>query len=246
MTGSAGGGGCGVDGCRGGWCYFRLHGTRYEYGVVDTLDELIERIPSDGPVLIDMPIGLTPGDPPVRVCDALARRTLGQRSSSVFSPPSRAALDCEDYWQASALNARLTGRKLSRQSWGLVPKIRELDRLLRERAELQRRFMECHPELCFFGLAGGRPMSHYKKTTAGFRERRAVLRALWPPAPQAIESACSSHPRQRVARDDFVDALALALAAALGRARLASLPDVAATDAVGLPMRIVYPRPLPA
>jgi len=237
------GSGYGVDGCRGGWFFFHLHGETYQSGLIGNIEELPWTARSGEPVLIDMPIGLTPGAPPVRACDVLARRALGRRASSVFSAPCRAALGCHDYGQASALNQDHTGRRLSRQTWGLVPKIRELDRLLLARSDTREWFQECHPELCFFGLAGGRPLQHYKKTAEGFEERLTLLRNRWPPAPGAVAAACQSHARKHVGRDDVVDALALAVAASLGPGRIATLPDEPETDAVGLPMRIVYPRP---
>jgi len=237
------GSGYGVDGCRGGWFFFRLHGATHESGLIGNIEDLPWTARSGDPVLIDMPIGLTSGDPPVRSCDVLARRALGRRASSVFPAPCRAALGCHDYVQASAVNQAVTGRSLSRQTWGLVPKIRELDRLLLARPEARDRFQECHPELCFFGLAGGRPMRHYKKTAEGLEERLALLRERWPAAPAAVDAACRLHARKHVGRDDVVDALALAVAASLGPTRIATLPDEPDTDAVGLPMRIVYPRP---
>ena len=49
-----------------------------------------------------------------------------------------------------------------------LPKIREVDSLLRESAKARRAVREVHPEICFWALAGGRPMRHSKKTERGF------------------------------------------------------------------------------
>jgi predicted RNase H-like nuclease len=233
----------GVDGCRGGWFHFYVRDRRFEFGVSEDIDRLLSTARPQVPILIDMPIGLTSGDPPVRACDMLARRALGRRGVSVFPAPCRAALECQDYGQASRVNHSHTGRKLSRQTWGLMPRIRELDRLLARQPGARDRLMEAHPELCLWGFAGGTPMRHNKKTGPGFEERLAALREVWPVAPAAIAAACCAYPATRVARDDVVDALTLALAASLQAWSLATLPERPEMDAAGLPMRICYPRP---
>ncbi len=75
------------------------------------------------------------------------------RSSSVFPAPSRPALACSSYKEASRLNQQLTGRQPSRQGWAIAPKIREVDELLREDAEAHGLFREVHPELCLLLFA---------------------------------------------------------------------------------------------
>ena len=111
----------------------------------------------DGPVAVDMPIGL----PAVgrRACDALARSMLGPRRASVFPVPVRSALAATSF-------ADVTG--LSIQGWNLVPKIREVD------ACWEPRVFECSPELSF-AVAAGAPMAHPKRTPEGRAERLAVL-----------------------------------------------------------------------
>ena len=50
--------GWGVDGCKDGWFYFRLDEKASEFGVVESLAELIEGTSAGSTVLIDIPIGL--------------------------------------------------------------------------------------------------------------------------------------------------------------------------------------------
>ena len=78
--------------------------------------ELWEACGAASTVLIDISIGLT-DSPDQRECDFEARRALGPRRSSVFTPPSRAALEARSYREASTLNFRETGRKLNLQTW---------------------------------------------------------------------------------------------------------------------------------
>jgi predicted RNase H-like nuclease len=189
-----------------------------------------------------MPIGLLDAGPAERACDREARALLGRpRGSSVFRAPSRAALDAADYAAACALNRARTGVALSLQTWNILPKIRELDALLRQQPRLRGRLREAHPEVCLYGLAGGRAMAHNKRTAAGRRERTALLAHLSPPALHAAETLTAAHPRRRVAADDALDAAALAVTAALlGDHPARTLPAHPPADALGLPMEMVY------
>ena len=54
-------------------------------------------------------------------------------------------------------------RKVSRQGFAIFPKIREIDALLRARPDLLPRVYEVHPELAFWALNGGRPLTLPKK-----------------------------------------------------------------------------------
>ena len=228
----------GIDGCKSGWFYFRFDDELATFGVVDQLAELLDTLPDDACALIDMPIGLRARGKRERQCDIETRQKLGPRRSSVFAAPLRPVLRAKDYATANAQQKRLSGRGLSRQSWNLVPKIRELDTLLLQQSRAQAIFHEAHPELLFAGLAGG-PMSHPKKTRDGFTERMTILSILHPDAETLVASAFLAHGGFEAARDDVVDAFVLALAARK-REQLLGLPAEAERDPKGLAMQIVY------
>jgi predicted RNase H-like nuclease len=228
----------GIDGCASGWMYFRFDGEVGTFGVAETLGEIVSAAPADACALIDMPIGLRARGKSERGCDLAARALLGPRRASVFPAPCRPVLTAKTYAEALARTRRLTGRGLSRQSWNLVPKIREADALVRGSAQARAILREAHPELLFAGLAGG-PMSHPKKTRAGFTERLTILSILHPFAEQLIASAFLAHGGFEAARDDVVDAFVLALCAR-EPARLRALPEQKETDPQGLRMEIVY------
>ncbi|MFX8106486.1 DUF429 domain-containing protein, partial [Acinetobacter baumannii] len=86
-----------------------------------------------GIVAVDMPIGLPERvGPGGRGPEPLVRRLLPGRSSSVFSVPSRAAVEADDYAEACRI-ARATSdppRALSRQLFNIMPRIREVDAAL--------------------------------------------------------------------------------------------------------------------
>jgi predicted RNase H-like nuclease len=199
--------------------------------------EVLEMEPDLQAVAIDMPIGLLEHPQAGgRQCDREARLILGRpRASSVFSPPLR-----------GQLRARVYGghhtRGLSRQSFGILPKIREVDDVLCQRTLGLVR--EAHPELAF-GLAAGKPMRFNKKTEQGRRERKAALRKLpmpWAPILwQVLACGETCYRRGKVGRDDLIDAAILSWTATrivTGQAR--SFPAVPPVDGRGRPMAIWY------
>ena len=170
----------GVDGCRGGWVLAVLNSARsvVELRVLRTFAEVVIETFRARLTLIDIPIGLpSAAFPRDRLPDRIARENLGPRASSVFPVPAREAVWADDYQTACDLNQRLLGWRLSKQSWGICPKIREVDAVFRLHRDLQQRIRETHPELCFRLLNGGRPLENPKKSRAGLRIRRELLRS---------------------------------------------------------------------
>lgn len=224
----------GIDGCKAGWFYIRLAGEAVSHGVISTLKE----IPGDATqVYVDIPIGLqdTSG---VRQCDVAARKLLGfPRCSSVFNSPIRAILGEPDYAAANAASKRLSGKGLSRQTFAITPKIKEVDDLLRSDPRLRGIVREVHPELCFCGFAG-RPMQQGKKSRAGFMERMVVLREQRSDVDAIVEDALAAYLRKEVASDDILDALVVAFTGAVGNRTVPEQPEM---DSNGLPMEMVYP-----
>lgn len=228
----------GVDGCRGGWIAAVAPnlGATPEFWLAPTFAALLRRADAGGRIIcIDVPIGLSDRS---RACDAEARRLLGpRRACSVFTPPSRAALAGRGAAERRALNVRATGRSLSEQALGILPKIREVDAAMTP--ALQARVKEVHPELVF-AAAGGGGLADGKRTGKGRAARLALL-------PRAFARAAPTRERRpwlakEVALDDYVDALA-ALVAALRIARGAGRRLPAGRDERderGLAMEIWY------
>lgn len=228
--------GLGVDGCRAGWFAVRLDEAGGRFGLYANIRALALAQRDAPKILIDMPIGLPASAP--RRCDREARRLLRQRASSIFPVPCRAALSAPDYASACAVNVGVLGVKLSRQSWNILPKIRELDDWLQASGE--RHWVEAHPELAFWALNGGEAMAHGKKTAAGLRERLHVLDRCWPGASALYAEARAAYPKTPLADDDIADALALAVTASLAGGDLRRVPQTPEFDATGLPMQIVF------
>jgi predicted RNase H-like nuclease len=230
----------GIDGCRRGWFFVQLlDAGQYNPGLVESLHELCDRLLAAELALIDIPLGLKSAGREERSCDREARKLLGARGSSVFPVPCRQALQQADYPAASAVNHEVTGRKLSRQSWAIAPKIAEADRLIRSLSD-RRKLREAHPELCFRALNHGQPMPHNKKTRPGKEARLALLERHLPRTREIVEEARTRWRRKDLATDDILDALVCAVAATQPKS-LISLPALTERDDFGLIMEIVFP-----
>jgi predicted RNase H-like nuclease len=229
----------GLDGCRGGWVVASADArlSALSFTVVDDPAPLVARAAAGAIVAIDMPIGLS--DDGARACDLAARRLLGRpRASSVFPAPCRAALAATTYGRACSLSRRTLGVALSRETFNILPKIRQVDGLMTP--ELQKFVREVHPEVVFALLAGrGRGLVHPKRTRPGERQRLSLLRRVAPRFdPRAVRRQLGP---ARVARDDVIDAVACLVAAArIRRGEERVLPEgPIACDERGLRMEIV-------
>jgi len=231
----------GADSCKAGWFAVIIDGEgRWSASLFRDAEHLWLECQDALCILIDIPIGLRYSDSQERLCDTEARKVLGpKRGTSVFPAPCRPALLAGTYAEGSRINREHTGRRLSKQSWSLVSKIREVDELL-GRNRIQGQVREIHPEVCFAALNRLCPMEQSKKSEEGFRERLAVLRRAYPQAQEVVEYALAKWKRREVAQDDILDALAAAVTAYLGRGRLRTYPNEPETDSEGRKMEMVY------
>ena len=250
----------GVDGCPAGWIAVRLTEGR-DWDVHLFRSGEVARpwnsYDSDSLILIDTPIGLPDKafaarkGSPVRDCDQQARKLLGLFHSRVFNAPARAALAASAWREAGRLNKQelevAPGIRagLTKQAWGIVPKIRELDELLRSGGGGPKpgTVRETHPEICFWALNDSKPVESRKNGKHGRDERLRVLRHYDRNAPKIVEKASAFYRGRGVNVDDIIDAYVAALTAKLGYPnRLATIPDISEHDSMGLAMEMVYLR----
>lgn len=234
----------GVDGCRAGWFWVAFSTPRgWSSGIAEDADALWDTHRGAERVLIDVPIGLLEGGEEERACDRRARELLGDdRASSVFPAPCRPAVYADGPDEASRVNEERTGRGLSVQSRSLLDRIRQVDELLESEPEARGVVREMHPEVAFWGLNGGRTVAPGKRESEGQIERLAILDAHDVRAPRALSASLLAFPRNRVGRDDVLDALAGAVTASRGSG-LRTIPDDPPADDRGLPMAIVLWSP---
>lgn len=246
----------GVDGCKAGWiAVIRSDaGVLPEARVFASFAELLAALPDDATVAVDMPIGLPElSGRGGRGPEALVRPLLGERQSSVFSIPSRAAVHADtaaftdlDAWYAAhrrasevAMRTSSPPRGVSIQAFGIFSKIREIDALMIARPDLRGRVIESHPEVAFWRLNGECAMSLPKKigsrvNPAGMEERKALL------ARVGHDRAFLDRPPPRgAATDDFLDACAMMMVAERHRrGETGSFPTPPEHDAHGIPVAI--------
>jgi predicted RNase H-like nuclease len=229
----------GVDGCRGGWLAVRLSrdGTS-ECRIFPDMASLWSAHRRAALILVDIPIGL-PEAANDRTCDKAAREVLGHRRASVFPVPCRAAVYAPDYDAAIKINERLTGKRIFRATWNLIPRMRQVDEMVQADPRARGIIREAHPELLFWGLNKKRPMTFYKKDAAGEAERLEVLQRIYPGAKSHFLEFKKTFPPKSAAPDDLLDALAAAVTGFLG-GRLQTLPPFPERDRLGLPMEMVY------
>ena len=225
----------GVDGCKGGWLLVRADATGQlrieDVSVISTFRELIAATAECAAIAVDIPIGLPAHGP--RAADVEARKAIGPRRSSVFPAPMRAALAASTYDEACALSLAACGKKLSKQAFAILPKIRQADEAMTP--ALQEKVHEVHPEVSFRALSGDQPLEHAKLKPDGAAERLRLL------TPAYRDDLASVDLPTGAKRDDLYDACAAAWTAgriAYGTAR--RLPAEPPLDSRGLRMEIVY------
>lgn len=214
----------GVDACKGGWVALALREDRAPSAhFVSNIACLTELIPDARVIAIDIPIGLP--ERGHRQADKAAKVVLGQRQTSVFMTPVRAALEAPTHSAATAIAAETTGIGISQQAYALRSKIFEVEQwLLRAHCPV----FEVHPEVSFTAMIG-RPARAPKKSWHGMVERRDAL------VEQAISlDGIDPEVGAVVGVDDMIDAAAAAWSAArllAGAAR--SFPDPPELDSAG-------------
>ena len=240
----------GVDGCKAGWFVVIASGAKTgsrqnarclltieSFSVAHTFAGVLGKTSRCKLLCVDIPIGLSDGPTP-RQCDVAARKLLGRpRASSIFPPPIRQCLAAKDPETASEICFRHSGKKLNRQSFFIMNKIRQVDEVVTP--QLQRRVREIHPEISFCALNSGKPVQYPKRKLAGRKER---VRLLSPIFPDVQELLASARKPGEVAADDILDALVAvwtAGQAVIGRAK--TLPGEPGRDRKGLRMEILYP-----
>ena len=162
----------GIDGTSSGWIA-SIGNSKNKYVTkikfFKDLDELLS-LHSESIIVIDMPIELNEKKY-LRKCDILAKKYLGKNfQSSIFIPPLKNILECATFQDANKLSKKIAGKGLSKQSWYLKNKIREV----RELAKVSNKIYEGHPE-CSFKMLKTESLKAKKKSVLGIFERLELL-----------------------------------------------------------------------
>ncbi|MEJ8278219.1 DUF429 domain-containing protein [Pseudonocardia spirodelae] len=162
----------GVDGVPGGWVVCVLSGTgrarEVSWTVVPDAAAVLVATAGCDAVGVDVPLSV-PAGADRREAERLAAARLGRARSSLFPTPPAAVLGAGSYAEACAAAQAVTGRRISLQTWYIVPKIAEF-----QRVALPASVVEAHPELTFRTMAPGVAFAS-KKTARGAGQRVAAL-----------------------------------------------------------------------
>lgn len=234
----------GVDGCKSGWIAIVYQYGRWDYSLHPNIAAFHLLYHKADSILIDMPIGLIESGTEGRSCDRLARKCLSPyRHASIFTPPCRPAL-YTDLIDASAINYQHTGKKLSRQTINIIPKIKELDQFLLQLSSTQQRcYEEAHPELIFYGFNQKKALPSSKKTKEGIQDRMEILYQHFPAFEKLYSKIINQTKRKNLLPDDILDAMSLAAAALLKQRfpeNWTQFPTPIVYDGKNLPMQLGY------
>ncbi|MFC5380302.1 DUF429 domain-containing protein [Aquipuribacter nitratireducens] len=209
----------GVDGVRDRWVGVLVGDGDVEW-VLGAARDVLRRVADASVALaaIDVPIGYVRAGS--RRCEADARRQLGAARSSIFATAAAPAFalaadgDRSDDARraASAASAAVGGPGVGSHSWGLVPKVLEVEDVVRGLGASGQRVVETHPETAFAVLAAGAGVASPapKRSAAGAAQRvRLLTDALVLDVVAALAAAPPGVPV-----DDALDALAAAWSAA--------------------------------
>ena len=260
----------GVDGCKAGWIGVGLGDDDGcpKIKVCEKFADLVACFGDARVILVDIPIGLHQDAAP-RACDEEARKKLGtRRQGAVFPAPPRPFVDKvaltpdwdwttahgksfqEAHAEANAWHReKFRGKGVAAQAFAITPKIGEMDEFMRTRDSKSPTIREVHPEICFWALNGGKPMSTNKKQPLGFEERLETLRRCAQDVngvdvDAMFKKARGKYTKRKVADDDILDALASAITAKIGCENgFMTLPDNPPKDSKGLTMEMVYAKP---
>ncbi len=230
----------GIDGCKKGWLMVKHEQGEFSYGVYENMEDLAHDNPDLARAFIDIPIGLS-SKGFMRTIDAAIRRELPGRSSTVFNPPCREALQFDDYEKAKKENIRIEGKGISKQAFFISKKIREVDDFLSKKNE-SISFFESHPELCFKYLNPAKKVLLSKKSTAeGAEERLTILKQYDRNISSLYREILHNTKRSNVKKDDILDAICLCIANRLSeKDKYSLLKDKNFTDLSGLEIKIAF------
>lgn len=226
----------GADGCRAGWILVEREGTgELRARVCNSVSALRDSSRDFAVLAVDIPIGLMDDGP--RECDVLARRLLTQRGSSVFPAPVRSVLEAVSYADACERSMAACGKRLSRQTWALVARIKDMDTAVRTDTAFRSIVYEIHPELSFYFWNLSVPLSSSKRTGLGFVERLKLSENHYGSAFTRLRGEVST---RDVADDDLLDAIAaLWTAERIAQGSASRVPDHDAFDTFGIPMQML-------
>lgn len=230
----------GVEPCQAGWFSVTFDDGLQHYKMLRDEQEFADLLESSDRVFIHIPIGLST-DSYSRPCDDLLKKELGENAKDhIIHAPVRSVLHAPSYVEASMQSLEYTDRELSLKTWKMTPKIKIVDRLLRENKQIAEKVYESHPELLLTRLNGG-VIYQSKLTRKGLRHRLDLVASEEELAADFFREIKEEFRRNEVGEEEILSAMTLAYGVKTSfHSRIRSLPETPLIDDEGLRMAIHY------
>ena len=194
----------GIDGCKAGWIIAKtLENESISFQIIKNLNDL-KRI-NVSHIGIDIPLQLSHTGK--RFAEIEARSLLKNRACTIFTPPTLNALRAKNYMDACEVNFKECGKRISKQSWNLFPKIKEAQEFLDNKSINKLRVFEVHPELSFMAMNDMSLVQASKKTDIGREIRIKLIQKFFPKF--SFESVRNEYKKNQALDDDILDSVSV-------------------------------------
>ena len=196
----------GIDGCRAGWIVTKiLDNQALSFQIIHDLNDEYLKNNTLSHIGIDIPLGLSPNGK--RIAEIEARFLLKKRACTIFSPPTINALKANNYIEACEINFKECGKRISKQSWNLFPKIIEAQKFLENNLVKKLKVFEIHPELSFMAMNNMNLVLESKKTIIGKKIRIKLIKRFFPSF--SFELVRKKYNKNEVLDDDILDSISV-------------------------------------
>ena len=196
----------GIDGCRAGWIITKiLNNQLISFQIIENLNDDYLKQSNLSHIGIDIPLQLSHSGK--RLAEIEARGLLKKRACTIFSPPTLNALRAKNYIDACEVNFKDCGKRISKQSWNLFPKIKEAQKFLEKNLISKSEVFEVHPELSFMAMNDMNLIEVSKKTDIGKEIRIKLIQKFFPSF--SFESVRKKYKKNQVLDDDILDSISV-------------------------------------
>ena len=196
----------GIDGCKAGWISSKMEEDHsLSFHIIENLEDDYLKQSNLSYIGIDIPLELALTGK--RLAEIEARSLLKKRACTIFSPPTLNALRAKDYIDACEINFKECGKRISKQSWNLFPKIKEAQKFSKNNLISKLSVFEIHPELSFMAMNDMNLIEASKKTEIGKKIRIKLIQKFFPSF--SFESVRNQYKKYQVHDDDILDSISI-------------------------------------
>ena len=124
-----------------------------------------------------------------------------------FLTPTINALKANNYIEACEINFKECGKRISKQSWNLFPKIIEAQKFLENNLVKKLKVFEIHPELSFMAMNNMKVIEESKKSDLGKKIRIKLIQKFFPNF--SLKLVRNEYKKNVVLDDDILDSISV-------------------------------------